>query len=94
MPNDPTRTTRESLTRHLSADLTPSVLGGDGNMLELCGVSKRYGDFQAVQVVGPLRSPGEDLRVPGSEWCREDHHHSHDRRGSSPYRRANRDRRR
>lgn len=49
MPNEPPRTTRESLTQHLAADLTPSVLGGDGIMLELTGLSKRYGNFQAVR---------------------------------------------
>lgn len=49
MPNEPPRTTRESLTQHLSDDLTPSSRGGDGIMLELTGLSKRYGKFQAVR---------------------------------------------
>jgi ABC-2 type transport system ATP-binding protein len=56
MPDDPIRTPRKSLTQHLSADLTPSNLSGEGNMLELSGVSKRYGDFQAVREL--------DLSVP------------------------------
>lgn len=49
MPDDSIRTPRKSLTQHLSADLTPSNLRGEGNMLELSGVSKLYGDFQAVR---------------------------------------------
>ena len=41
---------------HLSDDLTPASRGGEGNMLELSGVSKRYGRFQAVREL--------DLTVP------------------------------
>ena len=37
------------LTRHLSADLTPAGSGGGGAMLELQGVTKRYGNFTAVR---------------------------------------------
>ena len=56
MADDPNTTPRQSLTQHLSADLTPATKGGEGNMLELSGVSKRYGSFQAVRDL--------DLSVP------------------------------
>lgn len=41
---------------HLAADLTPRPLGGGETMLELRGVTKRYGGFTAVQEL--------DLTVP------------------------------
>jgi len=43
-------------TRHLAADLAPPIAAGDGDMLVLEGVTKRYGRFTAVQ--------GLDLSVP------------------------------
>jgi ABC-2 type transport system ATP-binding protein len=43
-------------TRHLAADLTPAASGGDGMMLMLEGVTKRYGRFTAVRDL--------DLSVP------------------------------
>ena len=43
-------------TRHLGADLTPSVSGGEGDVLRLEAVTKRYGAFTAVD--------GIDLAVP------------------------------
>ena len=43
-------------TRHLSEDLTPLGGGGDGEMLELEGVTKQYGSFMAVRDL--------DLSVP------------------------------
>jgi len=43
-------------TKHLSADLTPARSGGDGQMLDLRGVTKRYGGFTAVKEL--------DLSVP------------------------------
>ena len=36
-------------TRHLSSDLTPARLNTEGPMLELNGVTKRYGEFTAVR---------------------------------------------
>ena len=45
-----------NLTGHLSQDLTPDLRGGEGPMLDLQGVTKRYGKFTAVR--------GLDLRVP------------------------------
>jgi ABC-2 type transport system ATP-binding protein len=36
-------------TEHLSVDLTPKLSGSGGEMLELQGVTKRYGSFTAVQ---------------------------------------------
>ena len=43
-------------TRHLGPDLTPSVSGGEGDILRLEAVTKRYGTFTAVD--------GIDLAVP------------------------------
>jgi len=43
-------------TNHLAADLTPARLDGEGAMLELQGVTKRYGGFTAVREL--------DLTVP------------------------------
>jgi len=45
-----------SRTRHLSSELTPARLDGEGAMLELRGVTKRYGGFTAVSEL--------DLSVP------------------------------
>ncbi len=45
-----------SRTRHLSSDLTPAHLDGEGAMLVLRGVTKRYGGFTAVREL--------DLSVP------------------------------
>ena len=45
-----------SRTRHLSSELTPARLDGKGAMLELRGVTKRYGGFTAVREL--------DLSVP------------------------------
>lgn len=45
-----------NLTEHLSEDLTPRWTGGQGPMLALDGVTKRYGNFTAVRSL--------DLTVP------------------------------
>jgi ABC-2 type transport system ATP-binding protein len=45
-----------ALTRHLGADLTPSLVGKEGDVLRLEAVTKRYGTFTAVD--------GIDLAVP------------------------------
>ena len=45
-----------SRAQHLASDLTPASLGGEGPMLELRGVTKRYGGFTAVREL--------DLLVP------------------------------
>jgi ABC-2 type transport system ATP-binding protein len=48
-----------NLTGHLSDDLTPANQGGEGPMLDLQGVTKRYGKFTAVNEVELLVPRGK-----------------------------------
>ena len=48
-------------------------------MLHIRNVVKSYQDLHAVKGVDLTVSQGRALRIPGTQWCRQNHHHQNDR---------------